>query len=481
MKNRFYFLLILLGVLTYSCENAIEENGGLNVDVAKVLVTKTNPIDEVDINVVKQVAAMYGNMQGTQTRNNEEKAIEAVIPVKNEKGDVLMYVVNYAGNAGYVILSGKKEYQPILAYSETGRLDLQNISNTGLSLWMNESLYAIENSGLLPDSIRFQNERLWNRSFERKVPFSITSDMQTRSVDPNLEYQVGVYIEESLQAWSDAGYMIYPYGDGSILEELFPAYDIPGIKQSIEMNADDRFFGGFESTVYILKKEEENRREYVAPMLKSEWGQENGYNSCVLFGFPVGCVAVAIGQIMRYHEYPNSFNWSEMPYTYATDATANLLFDIGQKANIVYGAQGSGTSIENSCKALKKYGYTESEINSFSSNLSVKEQMEKHWPVCMFGTNKKGKGHAWVCDGFSGTYINNSYKVMVIDKGVFDHEGYPYYRDIHSQNVHTIWELFHMNWGSYGDNDGFYQNVETLLPEAVRYTNNMKIIRNIHP
>jgi len=80
MKNKFYFLLLLLGMLMCSCENAIEENNEFSVSPTGVFVTKTNPIDEVTIDVVKKVADMYGNIQGGQTRSGKGKTIEEVIP-----------------------------------------------------------------------------------------------------------------------------------------------------------------------------------------------------------------------------------------------------------------------------------------------------------------------------------------------------------------------------------------------------------------
>ena len=42
----------------------------------------------------------------------------------------------------------------------------------------------------------------------------------------------------------------------------------------------------------------------VLPMLKSEWGQGSPYNDLCPYGYPSGCVATAMAQIMYYHEYP---------------------------------------------------------------------------------------------------------------------------------------------------------------------------------
>lgn len=480
MKSKLYFLIALIGILFYSCENVVDESRDVSSSSAAnpLMVTVIDTIDDINIDVIKSIAESY--TRNTQTKSSAIRKIKEIIPVKDSQGTEIIYIVNYENNMGYVLLSGNNEYKPVLAYNETGNFNLKEAEHTGVSIWLQTQECAIQNVKLLPDSIRLQNRRAWNKYLEKKVPVQLVSKGHTRNVDPDLQYQVGVYIEETLNKWSDEGYTIYPYGDGTILEELFPSNDVPAIKEYLAMNAEDRFFDGFTSTVYIRVKDGTTQSESVAPLLKTTWGQTGGYAASILFNFPVGCAAVAIGQIMRYHEYPSGYDWNSMAYTYPTDVTAEFLSDVGKKAKIVYASDGSGTSINNACEALKKYGYVNSRVVDHKSLIYITDQLKNHWPVYIRGEKKGGKGHAWVCDGFSKTFYINPYEVMAIDKTVFDKEGYPYYRCMHSQTVTTGWIIYHMNWGWEGSHDGYYEDTY-FLPEAIRYTEKQKDIINIHP
>lgn len=59
-----------------------------------------------------------------------------------------------------------------------------------------------------------------------------------------------------------------------------------------------------------------------SPYLQTKWGQGVGFNDALTYMGcssysngkpPTGCVATATAQIMKYHQYPASFNWSSMP------------------------------------------------------------------------------------------------------------------------------------------------------------------------
>ena len=483
MKNRFYFLLLLLGMLMCSCENAIEENNGLNVVSTGVLVTKTNPIDEVTVDVVKKVAGMYGNAQGAQTRGGEEKAIEEVVPVKNEKGDVLMYVVNYAGNAGYVILSGTNEYQPILAYSETGKFDMAKSQERGTSVWLQEQQYAVGNVAALPDSVRRRNARAWSAFFDEQERVNLVQQgVQTRAVDPELESQAAAFVEESLQKWSNEGYKVYSYADESAMSTFFSESELEDIRCRLEMNAENSFLGGFYGTVYLRGKEESSTNT-VNPLLKSTWSQTGGYATHVSNGY-AGCVAVAVGQIMRYYEYPLLYNWGAMAYNYPTDMTAQFFAEIGEKVDMDYrdptsSQPGSFATIEKACKALKDYGYTKSRIIAHSSS-TVQWELDRQRPVFMIGTDKKEGGHAWVCDGYKKTERKFYCDVMAIDKGILDHDHKFYYQSMYYQSVNRSDSYYHMNWGWGGSKDGYFYE-DAVNPSSYNFSTNRKDIVDIYP
>ena len=418
--KKLFVLTLLLGVVFGSCEKLEITSGLLN---SYPLVTTLEPVKEVNHDIVCQIAEKYAS-SFLYSRGNNENKVKEIIPLKNNQSEILLYIVNYENDKGFIIVSGNNECQPILAYGTTGNIDAKKIKNSGLSLWLSEQQYAIKNVKLLPDSTRMQNRRAWNKFFEKNTPVKLA--IKSRSGDSDLENQVGTYIEESLNEWSNDGYDIYPYGDGSILDELFSSVDVNTIKDYLASDAEDRFLGGWSSTVYIRVKKNVVRKN-MNPLLQSSWGQKAGYNNGIPNKYPVGCCAVAVGQIMRYHEYPISYNWQLMNYNYPTDITAEFLYDVAEKMHTKYGEDVSTSTIDNSCKALREYGYNSTVTSHHYA--TVEKQLKNKMPVFMMGIKPGEKiGHAWVCDGFLSDTENAHYEVMVIDKTTMDMENRPYYR-----------------------------------------------------
>lgn len=239
-------------------------------------------------------------------------------------------------------------------------------------------------------------------------------------------------------------------------------------------NAEDRFFGGWDGTVYIRVKRK-TTNENVSPLIKSTWRQRYGYGDYAPNGY-AGCVAVAMGQIMRYHEYPASYDWDAMAYNYATDATAKFLWEIGTNVNMDYTADdGSSSNITYACKAfINNYGYGKSKIVAHTTAQTL-GQLRKNRPLYMRGENTE-EGHAWVCDGYKSSETTAYYELMAIDKSTFDHEKKPYYRVLYScsKRINST-TTFHMNWG-WGNSGGYYADSSTL-----NYTNSRQDIIDIYP
>ena len=169
----------------------------------------------------------------------------------------------------------------------------------------------------------------------------------------------------------------------------------------------------------------------VGPLIQTKWGQGSYFN----FYCPrdptgpngrvyVGCVAVAMGQILRYYGNFNSFDtqhsfqsgyygtlstristykWAEMensPVSISLE-TSDFLSDIGILLNTTYGPSGSTAISHRTLEAFHELGYIngillrkskfspESWAEIFLQNLSDFK------PVLV-----TGGGHAFVCDGF---------------------------------------------------------------------------------
>lgn len=102
----------------------------------------------------------------------------------------------------------------------------------------------------------------------------------------------------------------------------------------------------------------ENRYTTVGPLLSTTWEQTSGYNdlvqnkNCPSGTAPTGCVATAMAQIMKHHEFPNNYNWTDMPDNRGTMETARLMQDIGQAVNMQYTCTLSGAHMEDATSAF---------------------------------------------------------------------------------------------------------------------------------
>lgn len=233
-------------------------------------------------------------------------------------------------------------------------------------------------------------------------------------------------------------------------------------------------------------------RAAVAPLLQTTWNQSPYYNALCPGGSVTGCVATAMAQVMKYHNWPaqgtgfhsynsgsygtlsanfgaTTYNWAAMPnnVTSANAAVATLMFHCGVGVDMSYSPQVSGAWViqansqgtdHNAEYALKTYF-------NYSSDLQGKQRAnftEAQWinmlkadldasrPVLYDGFGSGG-GHCFVADG----YDNNNF--------------------------------FHFNWGWGGAYDGNFA-VGALNPDGQgtgggtgAYNNGQEAIFGIKP
>lgn len=222
----------------------------------------------------------------------------------------------------------------------------------------------------------------------------------------------------------------------------------------------------------------------MGPLVTSHWGQSGLYNKyCPGL---VGCIAVAMGEIMHYHQWPQTgqswhryipygsstneelfvdfgnttYNWDLMPdivsrktKTDAANEVAKFLYHVGVAVNMEYGKEGSSAYDVDIPYAMCEYfkydpstiklvyyeGKTRNEWLSI-----IKNEINHKRPIVYSGSTKKGEGHAWVVDG----YDNNNY--------------------------------LHCNWGWNGDGDGYFSPKHFILYNY-DFSNNAGIIIGIQP
>ncbi|MDE5877408.1 MAG: Ig-like domain-containing protein, partial [Muribaculaceae bacterium] len=201
-------------------------------------------------------------------------------------------------------------------------------------------------------------------------------------------------------------------------------------------------------------------RPAIEPLVKTKWNQTAPYNNdcpsdaggrCV-----TGCVATAMAQVMKYHNYPASgsgnhsyvykgntysfdfgatiFDWSNMLDAYTSSATeaqnaavATLMHACGVSVNMAYSSGTSGAGDSYVPYALKEYFSYDAGVRYLEREYFSDEEWEKliynelaaKRPV-IYGGQASGGGHEFVCDGYN-------------------EEGY-----------------FHINWGWGGHSDGYF-------------------------
>ncbi len=175
---------------------------------------------------------------------------------------------------------------------------------------------------------------------------------------------------------------------------------------------------------------------WVSPLVQSTWGQTTVggydpgitcYNYYTLNNWPCGCVATAMAQLMRYHEYPETgvgspylggdgyggpYVWSNMPLQPNESITLTerqaigaLCYDAAESVDTDYGSGGSSASLSDASEQLEStfyyantiYGYNPS--TGTALNNMMNPNLDAELPV-LLGLDGPYGGHIVVCDGY---------------------------------------------------------------------------------
>jgi hypothetical protein len=226
----------------------------------------------------------------------------------------------------------------------------------------------------------------------------------------------------------------------------------------------------------------------VAPLLTEKWHQGCLYNSlCPAMSGPcdhaeVGCVAVAMGQIMHYWKYPETgwgsnsyyhlgdvgaelsadfantvYDWDHMPDSLTETSTeaeivavATLLFHCGVSIEMAYSTNGSSSNSSKIPNALMRYfdyskhlhRESKSDFSNYEWLSMIKSDLDLQRPVQYSGSGSGG--HAFVCDGYDDN------------------------------------DLLHFNWGWGGPGDGYFA-LGNLNPIGYQFSTNNSAIFGIVP
>lgn len=227
---------------------------------------------------------------------------------------------------------------------------------------------------------------------------------------------------------------------------------------------------------------------WVNPLIATQWDQRSPYWNSIPFTTEIngnlvhpftGCVATALAQILKYHEYPRKpqmptlpyttmfiprfnipsvpayeFDWKNMYAKYSTTgnalitevAVARLMYFCGASLQMNYSYENSLVGSDMIIPVLKRYFGYDAEGIYYKQNYSnetwinmIKENLNKGLPIYYSGNGNRG-GHAFICDGY-------------------DPNG-----------------LFHFNWGWSGNHDGYFS-----IDDLYDFNNWQSMVYNIIP
>lgn len=229
---------------------------------------------------------------------------------------------------------------------------------------------------------------------------------------------------------------------------------------------------------------------HIAPLLTTKWDQGEPYNNLCTSSwganFWTGCVATAMAQVMKYHNFPakgngvtkelwnnpsidlsqSEYRWDNMRDEYVAgnwtqdeaDAVARLMRDIGGAVEMMYGTDASGALKTRIPLALfRNFNYSSDMALLMRESYDtqtwidiIRENLSKALPV-IYGASQMRGGHEFVIDGID----TNDY--------------------------------LHINWGWGGSCDGYY-DIEGMTPPVPgagggegRYLRDHSMVVNIFP
>lgn len=344
--KRFLSVVTLLMVMV-ACQKELQDSelsqNEFNLQNVPELIPETRTVSS-------EQAFVFGNIAFSAINTAEsvpfitleaKREVKEVIPILDDSDNVVMYLLNSTSNNGYLLISADKEAtQRILAFGESGNLDITSI--------------------------------------EPISPFGTMLKEQKAKISS--EIAQGIHIDNS-------GY------------ELWESIEAENFEIEIQLCKDAPETKGRHTTQSGRTDIACNWAVY-----NCLWGQGTGYNAdAPMPNYDlVGCPAVAIGILCRANYYPYQFDYFDMPTTLNTtssNAISRMFRSIGNAIpNYKWSHTNSGASGPNIVTGLHNLGYTQAKQSVYSLGVAY-DSFEDGYPVLLGGSDSRGS-HIWIASGY---------------------------------------------------------------------------------
>lgn len=421
-------------------EKALAELNSFLADVDANNTTRGGKIRQI-----KDVTPILGDKFQNATRVSEDEAAAAI--------DTLLYLVNFEDEEGYAVLSAADFLAPIIAVMDQGSIDSSMMESIAGSIWdfddddccidyyedeLEEEAADTTDLPIIGDPI--YPPLIGGGLLSQSNEITRTTE-STSAVNHNVKFvlrMVNDYCEFKLIDHNN------PAGSGD--NSGGNTGGVSGDNGSGDNSGDESGDNGGSTS-----PQDWVTISQVQPMLQTSWIQQYPYNyycpstsgvasDCRGRGY-AGCLAVALGQILAYHQYPTVIDnvyapvWLAIrtnvwvPPTndfiyidYGTDQVAILLSELGRNKylDMKYTKSGSSSNSRKAYKTLEKLGYQNTGRTDGYDQALILTHLNTDRPVLIGATSPKeesgdGKkhGHTWVIDGYIHRLRGSQSEIMM--------------------------------------------------------------------
>lgn len=443
LKNK--IAIILCGAMFHliSCQNDAIQEALENKKPTEIISEEITYTTKVSTDDAKKVANLFN---GTNNESRALKVIKDINVMADDNGKPFMYIVNFANNQGYVLVSATRNFFPVLAYNNEGNFIVPKESVNGLNIWIKKTKQNIEIADILPVDLTAKFRSEWKKYEEQYL----YSSRKSRTANSELDQ----HVIQITNQWYRDGVEWCPLEDA---QNFLPTSQYQTWCE-LAAGAIDYSYQDVNPLTYsfVVTEHTDYGSGNVNNFIHTNWYQDGIYNDRIQteYGknYRAGCTTIAMAQIMKYHEYPATFNWSTMGNN--TSTIADFIYDVAETINVTYGEKSTRASIDKVKNALISYGYSTS-VREISHDVGlVRNELDNRRPVFMQGKSTEDV-HAWLASGYNITHSQTVYKLYVPVQNASI--GFPYVNieDYLGNQMNSVY--FYMNWGE-GLFNGFYND-----------------------
>lgn len=410
---------------------------------------------EVTLSEIDNIIKIHGH-------NKSRSCQTSVSPIQDADGNTTMYIINYGINDGWQIISASKNATPILAYAENGYFDTSKLSELPLPLknWIENASNLIKDSYELDQDSIDKVRSIWRQyEISRKVSRIELIDYNSEDILKYIsqdEYnRLMQIVSDSIDSWQKQGYRI-TICDKDYMEEHLDVFD----------GAIGSMFAPYTDAVYSLtfRIDKSWTEVYTKQLIKTIWEQGKGYNQSFpsYKGLPhiyVGCGNLAMGQLMKYYEHPDYYDWSIMPLDNCSKATSDMLLDIAKYSSDIDNGDAS-VNIHDARETMKGFGYLTSKIIHYSKGGELPS-------IAYIRADFDSGGHAWLTGGSASVEIweecTHYFFRERLKMDTFNASDY--------KRIVSFAHSTYMVWGSDPNYNGFYSNNAITSPMSSKLEN----------